>query len=133
MAEITGAIGSFTVDDAAQARQFYGETLGIEVAEALPGRPDPIWLRAGGGPGVFVYVKSDHVPASFTVLNLTVDDLERAVDDLEAQGISMQRVDGVPQDERGIFHGEGHAIAWFTDPAGNSLSVVKLSPEEDQR
>ena len=127
MVHFTGAIGSFTVDDAASARQFYGTTLGLEVKDALPGRPDPIWLRAGDGPGVFVYVKRDHVPPGFTVLNLSVEDIEQAVDDLVARGISMARYDAIPQDERGIFHGEGHSIAWFTDPAGNNLSVVKLT------
>jgi catechol 2,3-dioxygenase-like lactoylglutathione lyase family enzyme len=127
MVRFTGVIGSFTVGDAAAARAFYASTLGLDVTEALPGRPDPMWIRVGDGPGVFVYVKPDHVPAGFTVLNLTVDDIGLAVDELTNRGIEMQRFDAIPQDDRGIFHGEGHAIAWFTDPAGNSLSVVKLT------
>jgi len=102
--------------------------LGLAVIEANPNGPGPLWLKAGDGPGVFVYPKPDHVPASFTVLNLAVDDIEAATDDLESRGIRMQRLDGIPQDERGIYHGEGHSIAWFSDPAGNSLSVVRFSP-----
>lgn len=128
MHRITAAIGSFAVNDIDAARGFYGTTLGLDVTDALPNGTGPLWLRAGEGPGVFVYPKPDHVPAGFTVLNLAVEDIERAVDELTERGITMQRLDGVPQDERGIFRGEGHSIAWFADPAGNSLSVVTFSP-----
>lgn len=128
MDRVTAALGSFAVDDIETAREFYGRTLGLAVTDANPGGGGPLWLRAGDGPGVFVYPKPDHVPAGFTVLNLAVEDIEQAIDDLTSRGITMQRLDGVRQDDRGIYHGEGHSIAWFSDPAGNSLAVVKLSP-----
>ena len=127
MDQVTGAFGSFAVDDIAIAREFYGRTLGLAVTEAAPGGSSPIWIHAGDGPGVFVYPKPQHEPAGFTVLNLAVEDLERAVDELAGRGIVMQQLDGIPQDKRGIYHGDGHSMAWFTDPAGNSLSVVKLA------
>ena len=132
MVRITSAIGSFAVDDIEAATRFYQGTLGLEVTSALPGQAGPLWVRAGEGPGVFVYGKPDHAPASFTVLNLAVDDIEGAVDDLVERGVTFQRLEGIPQDERGIYHGQGHSIAWFSDPAGNSLSVVKLSPVDTE-
>lgn len=121
------AFGSFAVDDIEVAREFYGRTLGLAVTEAAPGDSSPLWIQGGDGPAVFVYPKPEHEPAGFTVLNLAVEDLERAVDELADRGIVMQQLDGIPQDKRGIYHGEGHSMAWFTDPAGNSLSVVKLA------
>jgi predicted enzyme related to lactoylglutathione lyase len=127
MEHVTGAFGSFAVDDIGVAREFYGRTLGLNVTDVAPGGSGPLWIHAGDGPAVFVYPKPEHEPAGFTVLNLTVEDLERAVDELADRGIVMQQLDGVPQDERGIYHGEGHSMAWFTDPAGNSLSVAKLA------
>ena len=127
MDHVTAAFGSFAVDDIEVAREFYGGTLGLAVTEAAPGGSSPLWIQAGGGPAVFVYAKPEHEPASFTVLNLAVEDLERAVDELAARGIVMQHLDGIPQDKRGIYHGEGHSMAWFADPAGNSISVVKLA------
>lgn len=127
MDHVTGAFGSFAVDDIEVAREFYGRTLGLTVTEAAPGGSSPLWIQAGDGPAVFVYPKPEHEPAGFTVLNLAVEDLERAVDELADRGIVMQQLDGIPQDKRGIYHGEGHSMAWFTDPAGNSLSVVKLA------
>ena len=127
MDRVTAAFGSFAVNDIEVAREFYGGTLGLAVTEAAPGRSSPLWIQAGDGPAVFVYAKPEHEPAGFTVLNLAVEDLERAVDELADRGIVMQHLDGIPQDERGIYHGEGHSMAWFTDPAGNSLSVVKLA------
>ena len=127
MDHVTAAFGSFAVDDIDAAREFYGRTLGLGVTEAAPGGSSPIWIRAGDGPAVFVYPKPEHEPGGFTVLNLAVEDLERAVDDLSDRGIVIQRLEGVPQDKRGIYHGEGHSMAWFTDPAGNSVSVVKLA------
>jgi predicted enzyme related to lactoylglutathione lyase len=126
MNPITAAFGSFAVNDGKAAREFYGRTLGLAITDAGPSGEGPFWLTAGDGPGAFVYPKPDHEPAGFTVLNLKVGDLEGAVDELSSRGIVMQRLDGIPQDERGIYHGEGHSMAWFTDPAGNNLSVVKL-------
>ena len=127
MDHVSAAFGSFAVDDIEAAREFYGRTLGLAVTEAAPGGSSPLWIQAGDGPAVFVYSKPEHEPARFTVLNLAVEDLERAVDELADRGIVMQQLDGIPQDKRGIYHGEGHSMAWFTDPAGNSLSVVKLA------
>jgi len=126
MSGITGAFGSFAVDDIKAARDFYGGTLGLGITGTGPDDESPFWLAAGDAPAVFVYAKPDHEPAGFTVLNLTVDDLGSAIDQLGAYGIVMQRLDGIPQDKRGIYHGEGHSMAWFTDPAGNSVSVAKL-------
>jgi catechol 2,3-dioxygenase-like lactoylglutathione lyase family enzyme len=127
MDRIKAAFGSFAVDDIEAAREFYGHTLGLVVKGAGPGSGGPFWLTAGDGPAVFVYPKPDHEPAGFTVMHLAVEDIELAIDQLGARGIAMQQLEGVPQDERGIFRGEGHSIAWFTDPAGNSLSVATLS------
>jgi predicted enzyme related to lactoylglutathione lyase len=127
MDHVTAAFGSFAVDDIEVAREFYGRTLGLAVTEVAPGGSSPLWIQGGDGPAVFVYPKPEHEPAGFTVLNLAVEDLERAVDELADRGIVMQQLDGIPQDKRGIYHGEGHSMAWFTDPAGNSLSVVKLA------
>ena len=127
MNHVTAAFGSFAVDDIEIAGEFYGRTLGLAVTKAAPGGSSPLWIQAGDGLAVFVYPKPGHEPAGFTVLNLAVEDLERAVDELADRGIVMQQLDGIPQDKRGIYHGEGHSMAWFTDPAGNSLSVVKLA------
>jgi catechol 2,3-dioxygenase-like lactoylglutathione lyase family enzyme len=126
MPRFTAAIGSFTVDDIEVAHRFYADTLGLEVSRALPGPDSPLWMRAGGNASVFVYPKPDHKPAGFTVLNLTVDDIESALDELTGAGIAFLRFDRYGQDERGIYRGEGHAIAWFSDPAGNSLALVQL-------
>jgi len=126
MLHVIEAFSSFAVDDLAAARAFYGTTLGLQVSSALPNGGGPLWLRVAHERGVLVYPKPDHVPASFTVLNLSVDDIEQAVDELTARGITFQRFREYDQDERAIYHGEGHSIAWFTDPAGNGLCVVHL-------
>jgi len=83
----------------------------------------------GHGPGgcdTLIYVKPDHAPANFTVLNLAVEDIQQAVDELTSLGVTLERYDGYDTDDRGVFHGEGHSLAWFTDPAGNNRSVVQL-------
>ena len=126
MLQVTEAFSSFAVDDLAAARDFYGTTLGLDVSSALPDGAGPLWVRVGGEPRVLVYPKADHVPASFTVLNLSVPDIAGAVDELKARGITFQRYPQYEQDARGIYHGEGHSIAWFSDPAGNGLSVVQM-------
>ena len=123
----TKAFSGFAVDDLEQARHFYGDTLGLEVTDL--GMGGLIGIEVGGGTSVMVYPKPDFVPATYTVLSFPVADLEAAVDDLVAKGVTMQRYDGmfpgVEQDERGIARGpEGPAIAWFTDPAGNILAVL---------
>ena len=126
MLQVTEAFSSFAVDDLAAAREFYGTTLGLRVSSALPNGAGPLWLRVADERGVLVYPKPNHVPASFTVLNLSVDSIERAVDELTERGVAFQRFPEYDQDERAIYHGDGHSIAWFTDPAGNGVSVVQM-------
>jgi catechol 2,3-dioxygenase-like lactoylglutathione lyase family enzyme len=124
MVTFAGTFGSFSVDDLEAAADFYGELLGMKVT--LAGDHGPLWLHGVGGCDTLVYLKPDHAPATFTVLNLAVADVEQAVDELTSRGLTFDRPDGYDLDARGIFHGDGHALAWFTDPAGNSLSIVEL-------
>lgn len=121
MVDASKAFSGFAVDDLVKAKQFYGETLGMELSE----RYGMLTLRVAGGAEVLVYPKPDHEPASFTVLNFPVDDVEAAVDELTAAGVEFVRYESTRQDERGIHRGGGPLIAWFTDPAGNVLSVVE--------
>jgi predicted enzyme related to lactoylglutathione lyase len=114
---------SFSVNDVKRAKEFYGKTLGIKVSETAEG----LELDTRGGK-VFLYPKPNHTPASFTVLNFAVNDIERAVDQLEALGVRLERYDmpDMKTDKRGIFRGHpGPQIAWFKDPAGNILSVLQ--------
>lgn len=118
---------SFSVDDIDAARTFYAETLGMVVSTNPMGFLD-IHLPQGGS--IFVYSKPDHMPASFTVLNFTVPDVEAAVDDLNARGIVTKIYDDpeLGTDERGIAHGgpdDGPSIAWFKDPAGNVIAAME--------
>jgi catechol 2,3-dioxygenase-like lactoylglutathione lyase family enzyme len=115
------AFSGFAVDDAAKAREFYGDVLGVRVTE----QNGLLTLHLGGGTDVLVYPKPNHVPATFTVLNFPVADIEAAVDGLVARGVEFQRYEGMPTDERGIMREGGPLIAWFTDPAGNVLSVIQ--------
>jgi catechol 2,3-dioxygenase-like lactoylglutathione lyase family enzyme len=116
------AFSGFSVDDLDAARRFYGETLGVELGDDSMG----LSLKLGGGGTVFVYPKRDHEPASFTVLNFPVEDIEGAVDELSGRGVEFLRYDGFEQDERGIAQPMGGPrIAWFTDPAGNVISVIE--------
>jgi catechol 2,3-dioxygenase-like lactoylglutathione lyase family enzyme len=117
----TKAYSGFAVDDLDKAREFYGETLGIETSEEY----GLMTLHLAGDRPTLVYPKPDHTPATYTILNFPVDDIEKAVDELVARGVSFERYDGAEQDERGIFSREGPYIAWFTDPAGNLLSVLQ--------
>jgi catechol 2,3-dioxygenase-like lactoylglutathione lyase family enzyme len=117
----TQAFSGFSVDDLDRAKQFYGETLGLNVSE----NPAGLELQLGGGGRVFVYPKANHEPATFTILNFQVGDIERAVDELTAAGVTFERYDGFPSDEKGISRGGGPNIAWFKDPAGNILSVLE--------
>lgn len=117
----TNAFSGFSVDDMDAARKFYGETLGIQLSDEGAG----LGLELATGGSVFVYPKDDHQPASFTVLNFPVDDIEAAVDALVERGIALERYDGFDQDERGIASPpHGPRIAWFKDPAGNVLAVM---------
>jgi predicted enzyme related to lactoylglutathione lyase len=124
----TNAYSSFAVDDVERAREFYGDTLGIETStvEEMPG--GLLILNLAGGRDTLVYPKPDYVPATYTVLNFAVDDVEKAVDDLTSRGVSFDRYDGFGQDDKGIARGNGPDIAWFRDPAGNVLSVVQAGP-----
>src|ERR1700726_4081723 len=105
----------FSTNDITRARQFYGDTLGLKVSEAN----GMLTLDLAGGGRVLIYPKADHQPASFTVLNLPVADIEAAVDGLTAAGVVMERYEGSGQDGRGIAREYPPPIAWFKDPAGN--------------
>ena len=118
----TEAFSGFAVDDLEAARAFYGDTLGIETSEDH----GLMTLHLAGGRPTLVYPKPDHTPADYTILNFPVDDVERAVDELTSHGVRFERYDGMPQDEKGIMRGNGPDIAWFKDPAGNTLSVLRL-------
>ena len=118
------AFQSFSVDDIGKARSFYHDTLGLEVTE----NPMGLELEVGDGNKVFVYPKPDHKPATFTILNFPVDDVDAAVDRLKSTGITFEKYDlpNIKTDERGIARDpNGPAIAWFKDPAGNILSVLQ--------
>ena len=120
----TKAFSGFAVDDVAKAREFYGETLGVDV-EVISEEQGLISLKLEGGERpTFIYAKDDLEPANYTILNFQVDDVEAAVDALTAKGVEFERYDGFEQDEKGIAHGPGPHIAWFKDPAGNILSVL---------
>lgn len=123
----TKAFSSFSVNDLQKAKEFYGQTLGLDVAE----RPEGLELHIAGGTNIFIYPKSNHTPATFTILNFLVDDIEKAIDDLTHAGVSMEHYDmpGIKTDEKGIAKGDVNmgpkAMAWFKDPAGNILSVLQ--------
>ncbi len=118
----TKAFSGFSVDDVPAAKKFYGETLGLNVTE----EHGILRLRIEGGAEIIVYPKGEaHVPATFTVLNFPVDDIDKAVDELTSRGVEFERYEGFGQDEKGIFREEGPNIAWFKDPAGNVLSVLQ--------
>ena len=118
------AFSGFSVDDLDKARQFYEETLGLRVVD-VPGMGGLIRLHLGGGAEVLVYGKPNHTPASFTVLNFPVPDVEAAVDQLTARGVRFEQYDNPPTDAKGIMRAGGPLIAWFTDPAGNVFSVLE--------
>jgi catechol 2,3-dioxygenase-like lactoylglutathione lyase family enzyme len=117
----TEAFSGFAVDDLAKAREFYGETLGIETTE----EHGLLTLHLAGERPTLVYPKPGHTPAEYTILNFKVDDVEAAVDELAARGVQFECYDGMEQDERGIMRGGGPLIGWFKDPAGNVLAVLQ--------
>ena len=121
MFEHTKAFSGFSVDDIPKAKQFYGETLGLRVSEEY----GMLTLHIAGDRDTLIYPKEDHTPATFTILNFPVDDVDKAVDELAARGVRFERYDGAEQDEKGINRGGGPLIAWFKDPAGNILSVIQ--------
>jgi predicted enzyme related to lactoylglutathione lyase len=122
----TKAFSGFSVDDLTVAKAFYGQTLGIGIDE----NPQGLVLKIAGGNGTFVYPKKDHVPATYTILNFQVEDIDRAVEELTAKGVKFEHY-GEMTDKKGIARGlsvgQGPDIAWFKDPAGNILSVLKDS------
>ncbi|MET8679793.1 VOC family protein [Streptomyces sp. NPDC004647] len=117
----TKAFSGFAVDDMRQAKNFYSETLGLRVSEEY----GLMTLHIAGDTNILVYPKEDHTPASFTVLNFPVDDIDRAVEELAGRGVRFERYDGFEMDDKGVFRGGGPYIAWFKDPAGNVLSVLQ--------
>ena len=117
----TEAFSGFSVSDIDEARKFYAETLGLRVTEQY----GLLTLQLAGGRDTLIYPKADHTPATFTILNFQVEDIDAAVDELTRRGVVFQRYPGLDADEKGVFRGGGPFIAWFTDPAGNILSVLQ--------
>ena len=118
------AYSGFAVDDLGKAREFYGETLGLKTA-VLDEENGLLSLELAGDRPTLIYSKEDHAPANYTILNFPVDDIDEAVDELAAKGVSFERYDGFEQDEKGIARSPGPKIAWFKDPAGNILAVME--------
>ncbi len=119
----TKAFSGFSVDDIPRAKEFYGQTLGLEVSE----ENGMLTLHLAGDRPTLIYPKPDHTPASYTILNFQVEDVEKAVDGLTERGVRFERYPGTETetDDKGIFRGGGPLIAWFKDPAGNVLSVIQ--------
>jgi catechol 2,3-dioxygenase-like lactoylglutathione lyase family enzyme len=115
------AFSGFAVPDVEAAREFYGEKLGIETSVE---HGMLTLLLDGGHRPTLVYPKPDHVPADYTILNFPVDDVGAAVAALAERGVTVERYEGMPQDDDGVMRGNGPDIAWFKDPAGNVLSVL---------
>jgi predicted enzyme related to lactoylglutathione lyase len=121
----THAFSGFSVNDVSKAKNFYGKTLEMSVSE-VPEMEDLLELHVAGGAKILIYPKADHKPASFTILNFPVPDIEKAVDELARRGVRFERYDDpIKTDAKGIFRGGGPLIAWFKDPAGNVLSVLQ--------
>ena len=121
MFENTKAFSGFAVDDLEAAKKFYGETLGVKVAEHY----GLLTLHLAGGRDTLAYPKPDHTPASYTILNFQVDDIDAAVDELVSRGVELEKYEGMGQDAKGINRAGGPYIAWFKDPAGNILAVLQ--------
>jgi predicted enzyme related to lactoylglutathione lyase len=117
----TKAFSGFAVDDLEAAKKFYGQTLGLNTSEHY----GLLTLHLAGDRDTLVYPKPDHVPASYTILNFQVDDIDAAVGELGSRGVRLERYDGLGQDEKGINRAGGPYIAWFKDPAGNILAVLQ--------
>jgi len=123
------AMASFSVDSIEEAEEFYGGTLGVKVE----GDSGALWLHLTDGYDVLIYAKPDHVPASYTILNFVVEDIDEAVDRLLERGVRLLRYETLGTDERGIVRGPEREIAWFVDPAGNNLSVAQFKTPFKQR
>lgn len=119
------AFSGFSVNDLHAAKKFYGEVLGLDVKEDQMG----FYIHIAGSHPIFVYSKDNHVPATYTILNFPVEDIDKAVDELSAKGVEFRKYEGFHQDEKGIARGKsanmGPDIAWFEDPAGNILSILE--------
>jgi catechol 2,3-dioxygenase-like lactoylglutathione lyase family enzyme len=123
MFESTKAFSGFAVDDIQKAQEFYGETLGLKTSQ----ENGLLILQLAGDRPTMIYPKPDFEPATYTILNFPVDDVDKAVDELTARGVRFERYqdEGLRTDEKGIAREQGPPIAWFTDPAGNILSVLE--------
>lgn len=127
MLKVQAAFSGLSVDDLTKARQFYTKVLGLAPGDEAMG----LQLKLPGGGLLFIYPKSDHQPATFTVLNLVVKDIDEAIDELTKSGVTFERYDNMPgkQDAKGILRGrssgQGPDIAWFKDPAGNILAILQ--------
>lgn len=131
MLKDTKAFSSFSVNNLQKAKKFYGETLGLEVSEAYGGRL--LELHIGGGRNILIYPKDNHTPATFTILNFPVENLEQSVDDLTKRGVRFEIYNegDIKTDEKGIsLSDDGPKIAWFKDPAGNVLSMLEEKDKE---
>jgi catechol 2,3-dioxygenase-like lactoylglutathione lyase family enzyme len=121
------AFSGFSVDDLDKAKAFYGETLGLKLTDDFGG----MRIALPNGAEAWAYVKPDHQPASYTMLNFIVDNIDQAVDELVGRGVTFEKYDGMHQDEKGIARGKeqgkGPNIAWFTDPAGNILALIETA------
>jgi catechol 2,3-dioxygenase-like lactoylglutathione lyase family enzyme len=122
MLEKSKAFSGFAVPDTAKAKEFYGKTLGLKVSE----QHGLLTLHLAGGTNVLIYPKPNHTPATFTILNFPVDDVDQAVDQLAKRGVHFEIYDkpDLKTDKKGIMRGDGPTIAWFKDPAGNILSLL---------
>ena len=123
--KIIEIFSSFSVDDLDKAKQFYGEKLGLKVEKGKMG----LIIHMVGGGTIYIYPKDNHEPASFTVLNIEVDDVDAAVDELAKNGVEFEHYDGMGQDGKGISRGktsgQGPDIGWFKDPAGNVIAILQ--------
>jgi catechol 2,3-dioxygenase-like lactoylglutathione lyase family enzyme len=117
------AFSGIAVDDLEKARDFYADTLGLQV-EPMEGAP-LMTLRLAGDRPTLIYAKPNHTPAEYTILNFPVDDIDAAVEELSARGVTFERYEGMNQDDKGVMREQGPPIAWFKDPAGNVLSVLE--------
>ena len=123
--KVKAAFSGFSVNDLAKSNEFYTKTLGLKVDDEGMG----LSLHLPGGGTVFIYPKPDHQPATFTILNFVVENIDKAVDELKSRGVTFERYEGPPQDEKGILRGRsqnmGPDIAWFKDPSDNIMSVLQ--------
>jgi predicted enzyme related to lactoylglutathione lyase len=124
MFENSNAFSGFAVDDMQKAQQFYGETLGVKTT-LMDEENGLLTLHLAGDRDTLIYLSPNFTPASYTILNFPVDDIDKAVDELTARGVTFEHYDEMPQDDKGVMREGGPYIAWFKDPAGNTLSVLE--------